>query len=84
MCYSLSLSGDNQQTWNRTQRPLIENVINFFNDREMVNEGVNITIDWDSQNNRWYHIVFEVQWTAKIGSSMITLQMKKEKHLVLS
>jgi len=59
LCYSLSLSGDNQQTWNKTQRPLIENVVNFFNDREMVNAGVNITIDWDAQNNRWYHISFE-------------------------
>jgi len=59
LCYSLALSGDNQRIWNKTQRPLIENVINFFNDREMVNEGVSITIDWDEKNNRWYHISFE-------------------------
>ena len=57
--YSLRLNASNESDWNNLQRPLVENVINFFNDREMVNQGVRIHIDWDANNNRWYHIYFE-------------------------
>tara|TARA_B100001057_G_C22375768_1_gene766439 strand:- start:339 stop:611 length:273 start_codon:yes stop_codon:yes gene_type:complete len=59
LCYSISLSAESNRKWLGTQRPLIENVINFFNDRQMVNEGVSIKLDWDSYNKRWYHIEFE-------------------------
>lgn len=59
LCYSISLSAESQYKWLKTQRPLIENVIAFFNDRNMVNAGVSIIIDWDAQNKRWYHITFE-------------------------
>lgn len=59
LCYSISLSSDSNKKWVDEQRPLIENVIQFFNDRKMVNEGVSIIIDWDQYNKRWYHITFE-------------------------
>jgi len=57
--YSVKLNASNEQHWLEVQRPLIENVVSFFNDRQLVDKGVNIKIDWDKENNRWYHIEFE-------------------------
>jgi len=57
--YSVKLNSADEQHWLETQRPLIENVVAFFNDRQLVDKGVNIKIDWDKDNNRWYHIHFE-------------------------
>lgn len=57
--FSLKLNASSESDWNSNQRPLVESVITFFNDREMVNQGVRIHIDWDTSNNRWYHIYFE-------------------------
>jgi hypothetical protein len=57
--YSLRLNASTESDWNNFQRPAVESVINFFNDRDMVNQGVKIHIDWDASNNRWYHIYFE-------------------------
>jgi len=57
--YSLKLNAQDEVHWLNTQRPLIENVVNFFNDRQLVDKGVSIKIDWDIENNRWYHIKFE-------------------------
>jgi hypothetical protein len=57
--YSLKLNAQDEEHWLETQRPLIENVVGFFNDRQLVNKGVTVKIDWDPDNNRWYHIQFE-------------------------
>lgn len=57
--FALKLNAKDEVDWNTEQRPLIENVINFFNDRDMVNQGVKIHIDWDRYNQRWYYIYFE-------------------------
>lgn len=57
--FALKLNAKGENDWNNYQRPLIENVIRFFNDRQMVNEGVKLHIDWDKTNNRWYYIYFE-------------------------
>jgi hypothetical protein len=57
--FALKLNARGEADWNTRQRPLIENVIRFFNDRQMVNEGVKIHIDWDNTNTRWYYIYFE-------------------------
>lgn len=57
--YDLKLNAENEEYWINVQRSLIENVINFFNDRQLVNKGVTIRIDWGKNNNRWYYIKFE-------------------------
>ena len=57
--FALKLNAKGEKDWNTRQRPLIENVIRFFSDRQMVNEGVKIHIDWDRNNIRWYYIYFE-------------------------
>jgi hypothetical protein len=59
LSFAVKLNSISETIWNNYQRPLVETIINFFNDRQMVNEGVKIHIDWDKENNRWYYIYFE-------------------------
>jgi hypothetical protein len=59
LSFAVKLNSISETIWTNYQRPLVENVVSFFNDRQMVNEGVKIHIDWDKDNNRWYYIYFE-------------------------
>ena len=44
--YSLKLNAQDEVHWLNTQRPLIENVVNFYNDIQLVDNGVSVKIDW--------------------------------------
>ena len=49
----------NSEHWLEVQRPLIENVVAFINDRQMVNNGVTIKISWNEQDDRLYNMQFD-------------------------
>ena len=57
--FSVKLNAMNSEHWLEGQRPLIENVVTFINDRQMVNNGVTIKISWNEQDDRLYNLQFE-------------------------
>ena len=57
--FSVKLNAMNSEHWLEVQRPLIENVVTFINDRQMVNNGVTIKISWNEQDDRLYNLQFE-------------------------
>tara|TARA_B100000886_G_scaffold340455_1_gene310137 strand:+ start:636 stop:905 length:270 start_codon:yes stop_codon:yes gene_type:complete len=57
--FSVKLNAMNSEHWLEVQRPLIENVVTFINDRQMVNNGVTIDISWNEQDDRLYNMQFE-------------------------
>lgn len=57
--FSVKLNAMNSEHWLEVQRPLIENVVAFINDRQMVNNGVTIKISWNEQDDRLYNMQFD-------------------------
>lgn len=57
--FSVKLNAMDSESWLDIQRPLIENVVTFINDRQMVNNGVTIKISWNEQDDRLYNMQFE-------------------------
>ena len=57
--FSVKLNAMNSEHWLEVQRPLIENVVTFINDRQMVNNGVTIKISWNEQDDRLYNMQFD-------------------------
>ena len=57
--FSVKLNAMNSEHWLEVQRPLIENVVAFINDRQMVNNGVTIKISWNEQEDRLYNMQFD-------------------------
>ncbi len=57
--FSVKLNAMDSESWLNIQRPLIENVVTFINDRQMVNNGVTIKISWNEQDDRLYNMQFE-------------------------
>ena len=57
--FSVKMNAMDSESWLDIQRPLIENVVTFINDRQMVNNGVTIKISWNEQDDRLYNMQFE-------------------------
>ena len=57
--FSVKLNVTDSEHWFEVQRPLIENVVTFINDRQMVDNGVTIKINWNEQDDRLYNMKFE-------------------------
>tara|TARA_B100000989_G_scaffold294089_1_gene272490 strand:+ start:1136 stop:1405 length:270 start_codon:yes stop_codon:yes gene_type:complete len=57
--FSVKLNVTDSEDWFEVQRPLIENVVTFINDRQMVDNGVTIKINWNEQDDRLYNMKFE-------------------------
>ena len=57
--FSVKLNAMDSESWLDIQRPLIENVVTFINDRQMVNNGVTIKISWNEQDDRLYNMQFD-------------------------